>query len=316
MAVAHDPTVQRLRLGRQLRRTRDAAGLKQADVAKEMEWSPSKLIRIESGQVAISINDLKVLLGHYNINEKKRVDPLLELARSSRGPSWYDSYGDLLTPGFREYLAYEASASTIRQYEPLLVPGLIQEEDYARQVLRAYGNGEEDTERLWTVRQHRQELHERSDPPEVLLILDEAVIRRQVGGPTVMRRQLSRLLDPGEHVTIQVLPFVLGPHPGMPGPFVVMQFDDPFLDDLVHLESADDTTIRDDPEATARYLDRFSTLTELALSRDGSGALIEEAIQQLTVTSGGTPQSPTDQEAREGGALIQTAAATRTSRRR
>jgi transcriptional regulator with XRE-family HTH domain len=316
MAVMHDPTVQRLLLGRQLKRARDTAGLKQADVAKAMEWSLSKLIRIESGQVSISTNDLKALVGHVGIKEKRRADALLELARTSRTQSWYDAFDGLLSPGFREYLAYEASASTIRQYEPLLTPGLVQEEEYARAVLRSFGNGDEDTDQLWTVRQHRQELHDRDDPPEVQIILDEAVIRRQVGGPSVMRRQLGRLgeMAAEPHVTLQILPFSLGSHPGMAGPFVVMQFDDALLDDLVHLESAGDATIRDDPEVTARYLDRFATLEKLALSPDESRALIDQAAKDFQA-SGGSASSSRDNTTKEGDKPVLTEASSRSSRR-
>lgn len=103
-----DPTVQRRRLRLELRRARDAAGLRQADVASAMEWSPSKLIRIEKGDVSISTNDLKVLLNYYGVTDKERSDELLELARSARGASYYDQFADLLKPGFKDYLAYEA----------------------------------------------------------------------------------------------------------------------------------------------------------------------------------------------------------------
>jgi len=127
-----DPTVQRRRLRAELRNARDTAGLRQADVARAMDWSLSKLMRIERGEVSVSTNDLRALLNHYGVKEKGKVNGLLELARSARGSSFYDQYADLLKPGFKEYLAYEASASVIRQYEPVLIPGLLQTEEYAR----------------------------------------------------------------------------------------------------------------------------------------------------------------------------------------
>lgn len=275
----------------ELRRARDAAQLKQADVAKAMEWSPSKLIRIEAGQVSISANDLRALLAHYNVKEKRRVDALLDLARSSRGQSWFDRFDDVLNPGFREYLSYEASATTIRQFEPLLVPGFLQIEDYARAQIKVYGIGDDDIDKLWAVREQRQEIHERSDPPEIQVILDEAVLRHQIGGPKVMQRQLERLrwFADQPHVAVLVLPFSVGAHQGMAGPFVVLSFDDPSLDDIVHLESAGDTTIRDDPNATARYLDRFAVLEELAASPEASIAFIDDAIRQLSAPSNSEP---------------------------
>src|SRR5690242_4942258 len=129
-STASDPTVYRRRLRLELRRARDAAGLRQADVARAMEWSPSKLIRIEKGDVSISTNDLKVLLNYYGVKDKARLDELLELARSARGASFYDQFADLLKPGFKDYLAYEASASVIRQYDTVLVTGMLQTEEY------------------------------------------------------------------------------------------------------------------------------------------------------------------------------------------
>ena len=115
MAVVQDPSIQRKRLRTELRKAREAAGMRQGDVAKAMDWSPSKLIRIEGGQVSISTNDLRALLDHYKIKDSRRTTSLLELAKTSRGTSFYDQYGAVLKPGFREYLAYEGTASVIRQ---------------------------------------------------------------------------------------------------------------------------------------------------------------------------------------------------------
>jgi transcriptional regulator with XRE-family HTH domain len=272
----------------ELRRARDAAGLKQTEVARAMDWSPSKLIRIERGDVSISTNDLRALLNHYGVKDRGRISGLLELARSARGASFYDQYADLLKPGFKEYLAYEASASVIRQYDPVLVPGLLQTEEYGRALFEGVGRlGPEDVDNAWAVRQHRQEVLDRESPPEMLYVLDEAALQRQVGGARVMRHQLERIKEftAEPHASIQIIPFLRGAHPGMAGNFVLLEFADPSMDDLVHLESMNETTIRDDTELIARYLDRFVQLEELALTPEDSTDFLDELIKQMSRNS-------------------------------
>lgn len=285
MTAVQDPTVQRRRLRVELRRARDAAGLRQADVAQAMDWSPSKLIRIERGDVSVSTNDLRALLSHYGVKDKGQVTELLELARSARGASFYDQYADLLKPGFKEYLAYEASASVIRQYDPVLVPGLIQTEEYGRALFRDMGRLDPETaDKAWIIRQHRQEVIERDIPPEIIFVLDEAVLRRYVGGRHVMRHQLERLRDymTADNFRVQILPFTRGAHPGMAGNFILLEFEDPNLDDLVHLESINAITIREDTELIARYLDRFEQLQQLALTSEQSLEFLNKMIIEIS----------------------------------
>jgi transcriptional regulator with XRE-family HTH domain len=269
MTPVQDPAVQRRLLRGELRRARNTAKLRQAEVAEAMDWSPSKLIRIEKGDVSVSTNDLRVLLSYYGVKDKERVNGLLELARSARGTSFYDRFSDLLQPGFTEFLAYEGSASVIRHYHPLLVPGLLQTEEYSRALAQDMGKlSPETADRFWAVRQHRQEVLDRDNPPEIRFILDESALRRPIGGTAVMRRQLERIRDitAEPHVTIQIMPFTRGAHPGLFGTFILLEFADPNLDDLVHLESINQATVRDDAELIARYLDMFSELEKLALS--------------------------------------------------
>jgi hypothetical protein len=248
-----------------------------------MEWSPSKLIRIESGHVSISTNDLKALLSHYGVKDKGRVNGLLDLARTSRGASFYDQYADVLKSGFREYLAYEALASVIRQYDPVLISGLLQTEEYGRAILDAAGFGPEAVDKAWAVRQHRQELHDLESPPDMLFVVDEASIRRLVGRGHVMRHQLERLKEfaVAPHITLQILPFSRGAHPGMFGNFILLEFTDANLDPLVHLESINEITVRDDTDLIARYLDRYLKLEELALPPEESIALLDKLIGEM-----------------------------------
>jgi len=291
MTSVQDPTVQRRRLRVELRRARDAAGLRQADVARAMDWSPSKLIRIERGDVSVSTNDLKALLSHYGVKDKGRVNGVLNLARSARGASFYDQYTDWMKPGFKEYLAYEASASVIRQYESVLIAGLLQTEEYGRALAEDMGRLDpEGVDKSWAVRQHRQELHDRESPPDMLFVVDEAALRRHVGRAHVMRHQLERLkaFAAEPHISLQILPFTRGAHPGMAGSFVLLEFTDPNLDDLVHLESINQTTIRDDTQMIAQYLDRFSQLQELALPLDESDDLLDKLIGEMPASTRST----------------------------
>ncbi len=296
MTAVQDPTVQRRRLRMELRRARDAAGLRQADVAEAMDWSPSKLIRIERGDVGVSTNDLRVLLSHYGVKDKGRVNGLLELARSARGASYYDQYADIVVkPGFKEYLAYEASASVIRQYDPVLVPGLLQTEEYARGLFRdVVGFEPQKADRAWALRQHRQEVLDRENPPDMLFVLDEAALRRHVGGHQVMRHQLERLKDlaTGTHISMQILPFTHGAHPGMYGNFILLEFADPSLDDLVHLETINQITVRDDAELIAQYLDRFGQLQRLALPANDSVDFLDRLINDMSTSHHSTNSVP------------------------
>lgn len=288
MAVVQDPSVQRRRLRTELRRARDAAGLKQADVAKAMDWSPSKLIRIESGQVSISTNDLRALLEYYKMKDRGRVNSLLEMAKSARSGSFYDGYADVVSPGFREYLSNEGSASVIRQWDPVLISGLVQTEEYARAILAdTYGLDEESSTKAWAVREHRQEVHDRENPPEIRLVVDEAALRRQVHpGTSLMRRQVERLLEFAalDHVAILVLPFSAGAHPGMAGNFYLLEFSDPEIEDLAGLEAVNDFEIKSDTETLAAYVDRFQRLEDLALSPEDSVTFLEKVLGEQQAT--------------------------------
>lgn len=292
MAIVQDPSVQRRRLRMELRKARETAGLKQGDVAKAMDWSPSKLIRIEGGQVSISTNDLRALLAFYNVKDSRRTTSLLELAKSSRGSSFYDQYTSVLKGGFRDYLAYEAAASVIRQYDPVLISGLLQTEEYARTILEHTAGFDADkVESAWLVRQHRQDaVHDREDPPELHVIIDEATIRRQVGvGERTMIRQLERLKEYAVRptITLRVLPFSAGAHPGMLGNFILLEFAEADLDELVHIETLQDVTIKDDSELIARYRDRFEILEELCLSPEDSIAFFDKVIADMDPEGGG-----------------------------
>jgi transcriptional regulator with XRE-family HTH domain len=288
MTAVQDPTVQRRKLRLELRRARSNANKTQADVAEAMDWSPSKLIRIERGDVGISSNDLKALLSYYGVDDPEQIDQLVELARSARGTSVYDQFADLVKPGFAEYLAYESSATVIRQYDPVLVPGLFQTEEYARGLFKEEGRLDpEKSDRLWKLRVYRQSVHDRDSPPTLQVVLDEAALRRHVGGRRVMVHQLERLRDfaAAPYIDLRVLPFTRGAHPGLTGNFILLEFADSTLDDVLHLEHINQITIRDDTELIAQYIDRFKYLQDISLPLEKSIDFLDVIIKDMLADS-------------------------------
>lgn len=268
------PMVKRRRLRAELRNARQEADLTQDQVAEAMEWSPSKIIRIEAGSVGVSANDMRALLRLYDITDPKRVNDLLTLARLARERS--TTYRDA-PPRLLQYIDYEAAASAIRGYQTILVPGLLQTEDYARAVIGELVPKSQ-VDALVKVRMKRQEILKRTDPVELFFVLDEAVIRRQVGGEEVMRRQVLHLVEMADrkNVTVEVVRFSTGAHPGVQGPFVIFEFPDTEDDDVLWLEnSRGDLIVRDEPDEIAAHEERLDRLHRLSAGRKGSVAFLE-----------------------------------------
>jgi transcriptional regulator with XRE-family HTH domain len=269
--------VKRRRLKSELRSARLEANLTQDQVAEAMEWSPSKIIRIEAGSVGVSANDMKALLELYHVADPKRVDELLTLARVARERS--TTYRDA-SPKLTQFIDYEAAAAIIRGFQPLAVPGLLQTEEYARAVIQAVmpKTAKARVEALVKVRMSRQEVLTRPDPVELIAVIDEAVIRRQVGGEGVMRRQVKHLVEMAgrKNVTLEVVPFSVGAHPGMLGPFVIFEFPDAEADDVLYLEtSRGELIIRDEPDEIASHQERLDVLRKLSSGPKGSVAFLE-----------------------------------------
>jgi hypothetical protein len=244
-------------------------------VAEAMEWSLSKLIRIEAGTVGISANDLKALLGNYKIVDEDQVASLLALARAGRERPWQSMYRDVVSPRLLQLIEFEAAASISRNFQPLVVPGLLQTEEYARALFQQFPGDIPDkrVDAQVEVRMRRQELLDRDDPPLLFFILDEAATRRLVGGRDVMRRQLRRMTEMAArpHVTIEVVPFSVGVHPGLQGAFVIEEFPDPADDDVVYVDSPQGEVLsRDDPDLILHYREAFEELRRLSLGPEGS----------------------------------------------
>jgi len=264
--VVEVPEVMRRLLKAMLRHERVASGLTQTQVAEALDWSLSKIIRIESGAVGLSTTDLRALLDLYKITDEDRRSELLELARGSRKQSWSE-YSDVYSAAARTLFAYEAAAKIIYKYEPTFIPGLFQTEEYATAILQGAGHSENEIERMIKGRLERQELLDQNVRPQLEFILGEAAVSRAVGGPRVMAHQLERLEElaarPG--ISLQVLLFEAGAHPRMGEAFTILEFADENLDDLVYLENAGrDTVSRDDVEVTSAYRRDFYALQKLA----------------------------------------------------
>jgi Domain of unknown function (DUF5753) len=251
-----------------------------------MDWSLSKIIRIENGSVGISTNDLKALLNYYGIDNADQIDELVTLAKAAREPSWWSTYKDIVSPRLLQLIEYEGTAFITRNFEPLLIPGLLQTEDYARAVIeRLYERpATELVDAMVALRMERQKLLDRTDAPLAFFILDESVVRRLVGGKAVMRDQVRQLTEFADkrNVTVEIIPFSAGVHRGMQGPFVALEFPDEADDDVLYLESPRcDLIGRDNPEEILEYREIFEQLRDASLRPDGSLAFLDEVLKEM-----------------------------------
>jgi len=275
------PTVRRRRLGLELRRLREAAGVTIETVANALECSSSKISRIETGHSGATPRDVRDMLAVYGITGAP-ADHLVEVAREARQKGWWHLYGTVLTSA---YVGLEAAASTVRAYEPQVVPGLLQIPEYARTMIRSARPtiSPEDLEGRIHVRTVRQSLLSQDDPLNLWVVLDEAVFHRVVGGTPVMRAQLDRLSEAARlpHVTIQILPFAYGPHAGMDGGFSILCYDEAADPDLVFAENAAGGLFLEKDEDLHRYHFIFDQLRDSALSPEESVEFIARRCKEL-----------------------------------
>jgi transcriptional regulator with XRE-family HTH domain len=268
--------VKKRRLRAAVRKYRAEAKLTQKQVADELGWSISKIVRIEAGQVPISPSDVRAMLHFYREEDAAREDQLVELAKEVREKKGFAEYKDILSQASQDLFGLEGTARVIYQFEPSVVPGLFQTYDYGRELLRALGQSERDVERRLAVRQERQLILEQVAHPELNIVLGEAALSRRVGDADVMLEQLKLLEDQSQAdgINLWVLPFAAGPHRGMgTSAFTILQFDDPQLEDLLYLESADnESTSRDEAGQIKLYLDLFVDLQKMAAD---AGSFVE-----------------------------------------
>jgi transcriptional regulator with XRE-family HTH domain len=280
-----NPTLRGRRLAMELQRRREATGMSREEVARQLEWSTSTLFRIETGRSRPQPGNVRVLLELYGVTGPER-DGLIQLTRDARQPGWWHSFRDVLPNPYEVYIGLEAGAASIRNFEPVVVPGLLQTADYAREIFR---NGpmemdHDEVSRRVEVRLARQQILTREDRPRLWAVIDETVIHRVVGGPEVMRGQLRHLVESAERgkTTIQVVPYRAGAHAGTIGSFVILDFHEPTDPDVVYVETLAGDIYLEERSDVDRYTLAFDRLVAAALHPDDSVQLIEQMASSLT----------------------------------
>lgn len=285
MSAGQRPTVRALRLGSELRRLREAAGVDMKTAAERIGGDKPKISRMETGKQGVTKAELEVLLQLYSVEDRKIVAALDALRATRRRPDWWDQYGTILGPQLRERLAIERDAVRILCFQPLLIPGLLQTPEYARVVNLGVARdaSPDQIESLTQVRMVRQEIFKRDSPPQYVCVLDEAVLRRSVGGPAVMAGQLKHLLTAIEPplTSVQVIPFSNGWHPGLDGSFTIYAYPDPMDLDVVVSEYLDGALYLEEDRTVDQYRLAFDELRTLALSSGQSIDLISRIARDL-----------------------------------
>ncbi|MCX4745762.1 helix-turn-helix transcriptional regulator [Kitasatospora sp. NBC_01287] len=263
---------------------REEAGKSEAEAAERIGCHRTKINRIENARLGISLGELRDLLTFYGQEDPAQVDEMVSLARRGREPGWVRR-ASIARPSYADFIDYEETANYIRSYETSLVAGLLQTPDYAREVIQAAPStlGPDAVEAMVTARMERQEVLKRADPPRLCVIEGEAALRLQVGGPSVMRRQLDHLEMMAHHpsVELQVVPDRAGAHAGLFGAFVMFAFPNPAFSDVVCVEHRTGTLYMETPEETAEYTLIFDSLRTIALSPADSLDLIARIRQEL-----------------------------------
>ncbi len=281
---AGEATVLRMLLGAQLRRLREAAEMPAEKAGYEIRASRSKISRMETGRVGLKLRDIEDLLTLYGVTGEKERDKVLSLARRSREREWWTQYTDILPGWFETYLGLESAATSIRSFESQFVPGLFQTEAYARAVTRLGHQTApaEEIERRVGLRLKRQELLVRRQPPRIWAVMDEAVLRRSIGGAPVMRAQLERLVEAARRpgVTLQVVPFARGGHAAASGSFSILRFAERDLPDVVYLEQLTSALYLDQRADVEHYLEVADQLSGEALPQAETALFIQQVAQE------------------------------------
>ncbi|MGH3670438.1 MAG: helix-turn-helix domain-containing protein [Pseudonocardiaceae bacterium] len=278
------PTALRIALGSKLRQLREASGITREAAGYAIRGSSAKISRLELGRVASKERDVVDLLILYGISEAEDREAFVALARQANSPGWWREYGDVLPNWFETYLGLEQSASVIRTYEPQLVPGLLQTEDYARAImlLRHLHVSGGEIERRVALRMARQAFLSQPGSPDLWVALDEAALRRPLGGQKIQRAQLLHLVDMAQlpNVTLQIVPFEVGGHAATGGPFTTLRFAEPGLPDVVYLEHLTNALYLDKERDTVDYLAIMDNLCIQAASPTDTMSFIHRIIEE------------------------------------
>ena len=274
----------RIRLGTRLRRLREEAGISQEDAGATIRSSASKISRVELGRTAVKTRDLTDLLALYGVGDAAEREGMLALSGHGSVPGWWQGYGDAVPAWVKPYLGLEQAARLIRCYDVQFVSGLLQTEEYARAVFSLPdGSFGARAERQLAVRMRRQEILHRDDPPHLWVVMDEAALRRPVGGAAVMRAQIEHLLEITRlrHVNIQVLPFRAGGHAAGGGPVILLRFAGEQLPDVVYLEQMTSAVYPSSPPELAYYRNMLNQLATEADPPIASGMILEQIRKEL-----------------------------------
>lgn len=282
------PTVLRMMLGAHLRRLREAQGVSREDAGWEIRSSESKISRMELGRVSFKERDVADLLSLYGItDEDPERERLITLARQANTPGWWHRFGDVLPGWFQSYLGLEAAATLIRSYEVQFIPGLLQTREYARAVvLLGHPKAREaELDRRVELRIARQELLTKPGAPQLWAVLDEAALRRPIGGPEVLRGQIEALIEATKspNVRLQIVPFDAGGHAAAGGAFTILRFPEEDLPDVVYIEQLTSALYLDKPEDLDDYTE---TMERLCVEADQPGQTADTLARILKETRG------------------------------
>ncbi|MEU6089018.1 helix-turn-helix transcriptional regulator [Streptomyces sp. NPDC047085] len=282
MASNVNPTVRRRRLGQELRRLRELKGMTAEEVAERLLVSQSKISRLENGRRSISQRDVRDLCGVYEVEDQRIVDSLMEMARDSRQQGWWHTFGDI---PYSVYIGLETDAESLRVYEPQLVTGLLQTRAYAEALVQGAlpETSTAEIEKRVQVRMRRQErITAESTPLRLWVVLDEAALKRVVGSRLVMREQLEHLLEMSQlpHVTVQILPFEVGAHPGLNGQYAILEFADAADSSVVYLEGVTSDLYLEKAQDVQKYAVMYEHLRAQSLNVEQSRQYISKVAKE------------------------------------
>jgi len=279
------PTVLRILLGAQLRRLRESAIISREDAGYHIRASGSKISRMELGRVSFKERDITDLLEFYGVTDATERDSLIQLTREANATPWWQKYQDAMPDWFGVYVGLEEAAQLIRLYEVQFVPGLLQTEEYARAVVMqgAPGIEPDEVERRVAVRMGRQKLLARESPPRLWAVVDEAALRRPMGGRDVLAAQIERLMDAiGEpNITLQVMPFRYGGHGAEGGAFTIMRFPEADLPDMVYMEYLTGALYLDKPDEVERYAAVMERLSVAGTSPERTREILTAVLKEI-----------------------------------
>ncbi|MGP3984265.1 helix-turn-helix domain-containing protein [Streptomyces sp. KR80] len=282
MASNVNPTVRRRRLGQELRRLRELKGMTAEEVAERLLVSQSKISRLENGRRSISQRDVRDLCGVYEVEDHRIVDSLMQMAKDSRQQGWWHAFGDI---PYSVYIGLETDAASLRVYEPQMVPGLLQTPSYAEALITGAlpEAASAEIDKRVQVRLRRQErIHAEESPLRLWAVLDESALRRIVGSRDVMREQLEQLAELSQmpHVTVQVMPFAMGAHPGVNGQYAILEFPDAADSSVVYLEGVTSDLYLEKANDVQSYSVMYEHLRAQALNVGQSREFIIEAAKE------------------------------------